>query len=53
MTMLLVTPLVLLLEQLHSNQGRLPFVMLWSLYMATSGQAIPSAFGHLSLAGTL
>ena len=43
---------MLLLEQLHINRGVFPFNIIWSLYPAISGQAIPSAFGRFSLAET-
>ncbi|WP_449240385.1 hypothetical protein, partial [Desulfoscipio gibsoniae] len=46
-------PLVLLLlQQYTKKRGVFPFFMIWSLYMATSGQATPSAFGHYRAAGT-
>jgi hypothetical protein len=35
------------------NRGVYSFLMIWSLYMATSGQATPSAFGHYRAAGTV
>jgi len=36
----------------HLNRGVFPFSILWSLYMATFGQAILSAFGPYRTAGT-
>jgi len=36
----------------HQKRGFFPFFMIWSLYMATFGQATPSAFGHYRAAGT-
>jgi len=45
-------PCVLLLVRLaHHKRGRLSFLkILWSLYLTTVGQAIPSAFGPFSSA---
>jgi len=37
----------------HLNRGVFPFSMIWSLYMATFGQATPSAFWHYRTAETL
>ncbi|MDX9872139.1 MAG: hypothetical protein RBT41_06945, partial [Clostridia bacterium] len=35
------------------NRGVFPFRVIWSLYTATFGQAIPSALRHFSAAATL
>jgi len=37
----------------HINRGVFPFFMIWSLYPAISGQAIPSAFGLFWVAKTV
>ena len=47
------TSLVLLWRISTTNRDVFSFLKLWSLYPATLGQAIPSAFGQLGLALTL